>query len=149
MYGTLRSQNEEKQNQLTEKTPLIGQQRHLYPRFFLPTRSSSAPPSVALKMASAVSAAPLRSIYLGVDVGTGSARAGPFLSPKYDVVSLRIRNWLLPCFRILIIFLLCLPLCLTFILSSLFYCTKFVNLWIYCFLCLRCLWKKNNCCCCC
>ncbi|KMT03342.1 hypothetical protein BVRB_8g198780 [Beta vulgaris subsp. vulgaris] len=78
MYGTLRSQNEEKQNQLTEKTPLIGQQRHLYPRFFLPTRSFYAPPSVALKMASAVSAAPLRSIYLGVDVGTGSARAGLF-----------------------------------------------------------------------
>lgn len=76
MFAALWSQKNQEKS-LTEKTPLIGkeQQRHSSRRFFLPTLCSS-PHSVSFEMADAVTAAPLRTVYLGVDVGTGSARAG-------------------------------------------------------------------------
>lgn len=76
MFAALWNQKNQEKS-LTEKTPLIGkqQQRQSNRRFFLPTRCSS-PHSVSFEMADAVTAATLRSVYLGVDVGTGSARAG-------------------------------------------------------------------------
>ncbi|CAO2841736.1 unnamed protein product [Amaranthus hypochondriacus] len=78
MFAALWNQKNQEKS-LTEKTPLIGkqQQRQSNRRFFLPTRCSS-PHSVSFEMADAVTAATLRSVYLGVDVGTGSARAGLF-----------------------------------------------------------------------
>ncbi|KAL2928936.1 FGGY carbohydrate kinase domain-containing protein [Bienertia sinuspersici] len=83
MHSVLKIQNKNKEEEKStpEKTPLVGQRRYSFRRLFQPARSTSAPPSVALQMAAEAagnSAAPLRSVFLGVDVGTGSARAGLF-----------------------------------------------------------------------
>lgn len=64
----------------SDATPLLGQQQPSQNRSYSFPKRSSAPLSVSLEMASkALSSSPscpLRSVFLGVDVGTGSARAG-------------------------------------------------------------------------
>ena len=61
-----------KRRELSDSTPLLGYPQPL--QHYTPFSSS------LLEMAATtttVDSAPLRSVFLGVDVGTGSARAGP------------------------------------------------------------------------
>lgn len=67
-----------KRRELSDSTPLLGYPQPL--QHYTPFSSS------LLEMAATtttVDSAPLRSVFLGVDVGTGSARAGPLSLSSY------------------------------------------------------------------